>query len=181
MNNSNPSAFDLSNFRISQEDFGQELVEEVLAAVPVCKPPRDQFISVYPEYQENLAILEKDRESYIVAPPITKLLRNEPTLSIRKLVLAVTRDNTPFIWPLKMNCNNPWNASAMRASEQAKSRWIRIFSDPKAGRYTVLEARDRSPKPVWPKETFQEILEIAFKDKMITEWDHPVLKELRGE
>ena len=37
------------------------------------------------------------------------------------------------------------------------------------------------PEPVWPTESFEEIVKIAFRDKLIDRPDHPVIKRLRGE
>ena len=36
-------------------------------------------------------------------------------------------------------------------------------------------------EPVWPDTTFQEIIDIGFRDKKISDLGHPVLKRLRGE
>jgi hypothetical protein len=36
------------------------------------------------------------------------------------------------------------------------------------------------PDPEWPEVSFQEILKIAFKDKIIQSIDHPVIQRLRG-
>ena len=49
------------------------------------------------------------------------------------------------------------------------------------GAYEVFTGSSRIADPVWPDITFQEIIKIAFRDKLISDWDHPVLKRLRGE
>ena len=36
-------------------------------------------------------------------------------------------------------------------------------------------------EPAWPDVSLQEIIKIAFRDQMITDWNHPVLQRLRGE
>lgn len=179
----NTSTFNLEDFRIPQEGFAEELVEQVLTTVKVDKPAKDQFIRVHPgeEYRMDMAILEKDGESYLVANSLRRALREESMLSPRTLVLGVTRDNIPFIWPLKQDRTNTWNASAFKASEEAMVRWVRVRSDRSAQQYNVLAAKNKGNEPVWPKETFHELLEIAFQDKMISDMDHPVLQELHGE
>ena len=35
--------------------------------------------------------------------------------------------------------------------------------------------------PEWPDLTFAEILRLAFKQRVIDSYDHPFLKQLRGE
>jgi hypothetical protein len=36
-------------------------------------------------------------------------------------------------------------------------------------------------EPVWPEEPFNELLRIAFRDRIISSPDHPVVKRLRGQ
>ena len=50
-----------------------------------------------------------------------------------------------------------------------------------AGTYDVLEAAAQFPDPVWPEFTLQQLLELAFKNRVIDTMDHPVLRRLRGE
>ena len=50
-----------------------------------------------------------------------------------------------------------------------------------AGTYDVLEAAGQFPEPVWPEVSLQQLLEIAFKGRVIDTMDHPVLRRLRGE
>ncbi len=48
------------------------------------------------------------------------------------------------------------------------------------GAYEIFEAASDLPDPEWPEVTFQEVLEIAFRDRFIKDFDHPVLRRLRG-
>jgi hypothetical protein len=36
------------------------------------------------------------------------------------------------------------------------------------------------PDPVWPELSFQELLRIAFRDRLVDRLDHAVIKRLRG-
>jgi hypothetical protein len=49
------------------------------------------------------------------------------------------------------------------------------------GRYDLFTTEATWPEPVWPKESFHELLRRAFKDRFIDNMDHPKLRELRGE
>jgi hypothetical protein len=49
------------------------------------------------------------------------------------------------------------------------------------GAYEVYEAVANLPEPEWPELDFQEIMEIACKDRFIKSLDHPVIKRIRGE
>ena len=74
-----------------------------------------------------------------------------------------------------------WNASALEAAESARSSWVRVVSNRDLRAYEVSEATGKLPDPEWPDLSFEEILRIAFKDRYITELDHPVVRRLRGE
>ena len=54
-------------------------------------------------------------------------------------------------------------------------------SDLSKSAYSVTGAKAYQAEPEWPDLTFQEILKIAFKERIITSYDHPFLKQLRGE
>jgi hypothetical protein len=49
------------------------------------------------------------------------------------------------------------------------------------GAYELHPAIANLAEPEWPDVSFQEILKIAFKGRLIEELDHPVLRRLRGE
>ena len=49
------------------------------------------------------------------------------------------------------------------------------------GAYEVYEATAELPEPIWPDVSFRELVEIAFRERLITTHDHPVLRRLRGE
>jgi len=36
-------------------------------------------------------------------------------------------------------------------------------------------------EPTWPELSMREILSLAFRDKLITSLDHPIVRGLRGE
>jgi hypothetical protein len=65
----------------------------------------------------------------------------------------------------------------------AKNKWVKIQTNRALGAYEIIEAVGQLPEPVWPKKpaSMLEIIEIAFKNKVIDSYDHPVLKKLRGE
>jgi hypothetical protein len=48
------------------------------------------------------------------------------------------------------------------------------------GAYEMYLADSSIPDPVWPTETLQELIRIAFKDRYVNTMDHAVIKRLRG-
>ena len=101
------------------------------------------------------------------------------------LYLTVTRQGVLRLWTIRMPDEegklDDWNRSALEAAEIAKGRRIRVKSNRSLGAYEVHEAQGDLPDPEWPGLTLQQILEIAFKGRLIESWDHPALRRLRGE
>jgi hypothetical protein len=44
----------------------------------------------------------------------------------------------------------------------------------------IFEASGDLPEPVWPEISFEEILKIAFRDRIVDRADHPLVQRLRG-
>jgi hypothetical protein len=60
-------------------------------------------------------------------------------------------------------------------------QWVRVASNQPLGAYEISVASGSIPDPVWPEEGFTQLVQIAFRDKFIRAWDHPALRQLRGE
>ena len=48
------------------------------------------------------------------------------------------------------------------------------------GAYEIFEASGDLPEPVWPDYSFEEILKIAFRDRIVDRPDHPLVQRLQG-
>jgi hypothetical protein len=49
------------------------------------------------------------------------------------------------------------------------------------GAYQMEVSTKFRVEPIWPGLPMREILRVAFRDKMISDRDHAVLRALRGE
>ncbi len=173
--------------RLSQNFNTMAGVKKMITTVPVRKPSRQDFIRVHPaeEWQLQTALLElkEDREHYLVQPQMWSEIPGEITPKL--LVTAVSRQGVCFIWPIRLPGEDGrldnWNQSALEATEFAKKMWIRVAANMSLGAYEVFEATGTLPEPVWPEITFQELINIAFKGRVIDSPDHPVLKRLSGQ
>jgi len=184
-----PDPFDLARLRLSQ-DFAANLgVRKMLMTVPVRKPAKEWWVQTHPDatYRIETAVLElkEDREIYIVASELWSELATETTFSPRALITSITRQNVIFLWPVRLpgseGKSNPWNDSALEAALRAAGRWVRVEANMCLGAYEVRETMADIPAPQWPDVSFQELVRVAFKGKMIDSADHPVLRKLRGE
>jgi len=169
--------------------FGDGLPEKKkLTTVLVCKPPKQTYIRVHPdsEWELKTAVLElkADGETYLVAKHLWEELQNEITPKI--ILSAITRQNTFFLWPIRLPKEDgwldSWNRSAIECAKLAQIKWVRIQSDKDAQSYSpfVAENQDNLPDPEWPDIGFDALLKLAFKDFYIDSMDHLVIKKLRG-
>lgn len=179
--------FDFEKYKLSQNFSEQIGVKKELLTIPVRKPNRQDFIMVNPDpnYQNQVAVLElkDDRETYLVNPSIISEVSSE--VVIKLLLTAINRQGVLFIWPIKLPTADGkldnWSQAAIEASKLAMDKWVRVVPNMNAGFYEVYTANKEIPGPIWPETPFEQLIEIAFKGKIIDTLDHPVLKKLRGE
>jgi hypothetical protein len=181
--------FDLASLRLSQDFASAVGVKKLVTTIPVKKPSKEWFVRTHPDAScwLSTAVLElrEDRETYLVAPGLWPEMASDPTFSPRLLVTTINRQGVLFLWPIRLpgadGKIDDWSRSAMDAANEAKSRWIRVTANMSLGAYEVAIGSGTMAEPSWPDLGFQEIIRIAFHDRMITEWNHPVLRRLRGE
>jgi hypothetical protein len=180
---------DLEKVRLTPEDSGEIATREVLVRVPVRRPTKLEFFRCHPDPAMSLAVtifVDRDEpdDAYFVAPSMRGVLAEDirPVL----LQLAITRKGVLFILPLTLPTEaNPlgrsWHESARKAAEIAKTRWIRISADKGLSGYRVRQAEGKLSEPEWPTDKgFNDLLTIAFADRIIMSDDHPVVRKLRG-
>lgn len=123
--------------------------------------------------------------TYLVARDLWPDLAAETTFGARALYTAMNRQNVLFLWPVKLPAADgrldEWSRSASEAAELAINHWVRVQANMSLGAYEVCRATGQLPDPVWPEQSFSELLKIAFRDRYIDSPDHPVLRQLRGE
>jgi hypothetical protein len=192
---SGPTAdpFGLDRLRLSQDFASAVRVKPLVVTVPVRKPTtKGAFIRSHPEpgFRFETKLLEMDdgadRDSYLVDPGLWQALDGEKLFASFLLVTCMSRPgNVLYLMKIRLPGRDgrmsEWTRSALQSVEIAKTRWVRIVPRMELGGYQPDPAVSNFPDPAWPDLTFQEIIKIAFRDKIITDWDHPVLRQLRGE
>jgi hypothetical protein len=179
--------FNLSELRLSQNFLEMAGVKKVITTIPVRKPGRQDFFRVHssPDYYLETAVLEykQERETYLVDRGLWSELPGE--IIAKVLFTVINRQNILSIWTVRLpgadGRLDHWNQSALEAAEIAKKQWVRMGSNMNLGAYEVFLPTAEFSDPVWPDVTFQEMLKIAFKDKFIRDFNHPLLCQLRGE
>jgi hypothetical protein len=184
-----PNPFDPASLRLGQDYSANLGVKKALVTIPVRKPDKAWFIRVHPaeEYRLPTAMLElkEEQELYLVERHLRAELATESTFTPKVIHTAVNRQGVLFLWPVRLpgpdGKLDDWNKSALEAAQRAQKQWVRVQANMSLGAYDVWGATGQIPEPQWPEKTLEELLAIAFKDRLIASLDHPVLKRLRGE
>ena len=182
----NPDPFDPANLRVdpsASETFG---VKKTLTTVPVGKPGKQDFFRTHPdpEYRLSAAVIEMkdDRDGfYLLTPEVDRELPDESRRVT--LHLVINRQGAIRLWPLKVpnpDWPNTWHVSAVEGAELSMKQWVRLSANTTLKIYDVTVATRGLPEPSWPALSFKEVLEIAFRGRLVDSLDHPVVKRLKG-
>jgi hypothetical protein len=178
---------DLKSLRLPA-NYGATLgVKKLLTIVLVGRPKKPQFFRTHASEDMTFPamILEnkESRESYVVVPEVAQ----EISELVRPVMLhaAIDRQNNVFLIPVPLpgedGTRNPWHESLAQAVEHAKAKWIRIAANMHVGGYDVYEAEGALPDPEWPEHGIDALVEVAFRGKIISSFDHPVVQSLLGK
>jgi hypothetical protein len=181
-----PDPFDLDSLQLDQSFVETAGVKKHLTTVPVGRPNPQDFGRVHrdPKYQGTFAVIElkEDREFYILHSEIARALPGEFVMV--RLFTYINRQGVVRLFPVKLpgpdGKTNEWHRSLMEAAEIAMDRWCRIKANMSLGAYDIFEAEGTIPEPIWPDKTFEELLRIGFRDRVVDRLDHPLIKRLRG-
>ena len=178
------SPADFSRFRLSQNFGSVSGVRKKLLTVPIRKPHKTQFVRVHPANKMDTMLLkygDNGEDLYLIDPEVMQEV--EDLAKPYRLVQAIDRQNNVFIWPLAIpDDGRPlnWHLSALEAAGNAELEWTRMQANMSVGAYEVFAAEQDLGAPEWPELSMNELLEIAFKNKIIDRPDHLVLLQLRG-
>jgi hypothetical protein len=182
-----PDPFDLASLRLNSSFLETAGVKKLLTTVPSRRPSPQDFVRVHSEaaFRDNFAMiqLKDDREDYLVLPELVSDLANE--VSYVTIFTAINRQGVLSLWPVKLltpdSKRSDWARSEREAAEMAMTKWVRLKAHMSLGAYEIHVAESEIADPVWPDLSFTGLLKIAYRDRMITSLDHPVVKRLRGQ
>ena len=184
---STQSISDIKSLRIPS-NFGATLgVKKLLTTVQVGKPKKPQFFRTH--QSEDMVfpamILENKeaQETYVVYPEVAQAISElvRPTI----LHAAIGRQNNVFLIPVPLpgdsGVRHPTHESLAQSVERAKLKWIRITYNKHNSGYDIYEAEALLPDPDWPLGDIDSFVQVAFRGKIITSLDHPVIQTLLGK
>src|SRR6516162_3971385 len=178
--------FNLDSLRLSQNFTETAGVKKLLTTVPVRKPTRQEFVRVHPseEYRADFPMIElkEDHEEFIVGRDLVGDLAGE--IVLKTLFTAINRQGVVFLWPVRLpdpeGRQIEWRRSMREAAEIGMTQWLRVKANMALGAYEMSVAESVMTEPVWPDASYQELIKLGFRDRLITTMDHPVIKRLRG-
>jgi hypothetical protein len=180
--------FHPENLRLDQSYLEQPAGRKLLTTVPIRKPHSQDFFRVHPSEKYRLSLaamitLKDDNDTFLVHPSfVSEMAHGE--FYHATLYLVINRQKVISIWPVKQTGREQrpmaWHLSAADAAQKAMKSWIRIIANRSLGAYEILQASGPLSEPEWPDLAFSEILAIAFRDRIVRDHHHPVIKRLRG-
>jgi hypothetical protein len=182
-----PDPFELASLRLNSSFLETSGVKKLLTTVPARRPSAQDFVRVHPasEYRENFAMidLKDDHEDFLVRPELLSELAGE--VVYKTIFTAINRQGVVFLWPVRLAApddrKSDWQRSAREAAEMAMSRWIRLRANMSLGAYEITVAESVMAEPEWPELSYQELVRISYRDRMVTTLEHAVVKRLRGQ
>ena len=174
--------FDIESFYVSNQKTIP--IQQEQTVIPVRKPGRQQWIRVHPSLEKDVYLLEwkEENEYYLLQPNILPHIMTK--VRQYRLYLGMFHGGGLFFFPVvladELGKWNSWHLSAFKAIPKAKEKWIRFEADKQTGVYQIFEA-DGLADPVWPELTINKALLLAFKERVITSKDHPIIKQLTGK
>ena len=168
------------------QQFQDAETPEIVTDVLVDKPNKKDFVRFHPslDYRFVGAMLIDGGVDgwHLVHRSVALQLQDD--ISVASLHVGITQAGRVFITPVQMpgadGRRNPWHESRARAVAVAETRWVRIIADQAFGGYRVRDANGHLPEPTWPKLSFNDLMKLAFRGKVITSLDHPVVRRLQG-
>jgi hypothetical protein len=189
-----PSGFDLNKFKSKRADAIAK-VDTLQTGLPVISMSQAKdFVRLHPDEdywspelcfvmvpikgskRDGLHLIEEDLAMRFL--PSGKIHRY-------RLALASKPKDEFFLCRIPTrNLDNSWNRDNIAGCEQAKTRWTQATSRGEEGvdGYFLQAARDPDvfPKPKWPEQSLNDLIDRAFAGRMISGEDHPALLRLIG-
>ena len=178
---------DLRRFRISHASGSGAQFSNIVVSCPVRKPDKQEFVKTHPDPEMSMvaALIEikAEQKPYLVNPELVPHLLAECVTKV--LHTTISTNGALMLWPIRMPDEfgrlDTWNSAAHTAAERARTHWIRLTANRMANTYDTLEAKGAFPEPEWPDATLGALLDLGFRDAVIEDLDHAVLRRLRGE
>ena len=129
---------------------------------------------------------EIETKPYYVVPDLADELEGSDGLTYQTGYLICTANGKIMLFLVREADMDGSMHAATEAKHEAcadaQEQWTRMTWEKDAGQYQISHADWGKKNPRWPEDLSEEtIFRLAFGKQVLDAWDHPVLKNFRGE
>ena len=188
-----PAAFSLDKFKAKLTG-AVASVEALQAGLPHYKfADAKDFVRLHPDeinyWSDDLCFVnvpikgQKHDTLHLIVEELALQYLPRGKIQHSRLALATKPFDIFFLCRIPTrNLDNKYNATTLRACEQAKTMWVQLTSLKEQGveDYEITPGRhlDAVPQPTWPSQSLGDLIEKAFTGCLIDHEDHPALRRL---
>jgi hypothetical protein len=174
-----------AKFRLEE---GQETIiqgRSVLVNVSIEKPKPTAWFRTAENTDRWIVtpLVDHDGDLYLLDRELAGALGTDSAIYTARLIPFVSDTGKPGFWPIKMPRAGSkvlaWTTTALEAADRARTKWTRISANMRDACYNVFEASFDRP-PEWPTESDDDLLDLAFGDRIIEDTNHPIIQRLQG-
>jgi hypothetical protein len=164
-----------------------------IVAIGVAKiPGKNEFFRTHTAFRPTVPIVDlevgMERQFFAVNDEMVEALASIGiTVSEHTLYLTITSRGAVKIVPVRCadvdGDQNEYNRTKEIGLIQAKTEWVRLYTDKENACYKVFSApKDRYPAPLFPDLKHAKIFKLAFRDKgrLIDSPGHPLFQKWAG-
>jgi hypothetical protein len=153
--------------------------------IHIGKPRKSWFIRFHPDpsYRAVLPLYSdedakrRDNNTYLFAPNLEIPADLEGLVRDTLVVAAINSAGVPFLYALAIT-DSSWYESGLELILRGTEEWVRVT--PVEGAYKTDPPVAKLDEPHFPDVPLRNYLETAFKKRLITSLEHPLVKKLRG-
>jgi hypothetical protein len=173
---------DIASLRAAQ-DYSDCMGEQAVISFPVRTLREGMHLRVCddPVYRlENMFVAETKTGLYFVYPQYREALSSLCKCST--LYLAVDGHGTYFL----LRCKRPmpgfeaneWFRTARVVAEAAMIGWVKVTKPSSDDSWSYIPVQNKMFEPKWPDKSLEEILRVAFPDRVVNRPDHDLIKQV---
>ncbi len=186
--------FNFEDLRVTESS--PIVVKRVVNSIPIKKPkPGVEFFRIRPgsEWKFDTHLLDLGGKNDGEGKFLLKRDLYPEVMETKKLKLVTIYTGIAYgsgdiflsaiAQPNAEGKDHEYNRTRRLAYTKAETHWVKLQTNEPIEAYDTVFAMSKFPDPEWPEEpeNMTKALELAFKDKIIDDHNHPILKKLRGE
>lgn len=142
-------------------------------APPELRSPRgDEDIRVHPQWRfDALAMAKASGKFFIIDQDLHAALAGR--MGTYDLHAAITSSGKVIVWPIKQS-----DEVLKEAAAKATSEWTRVSWDTNNKTHGHTPAAEKHSDPVWPFQTFEDLLDVAVHGRILTDPEDETVKAI---